>query len=127
MQESSEDETDTGTGTSKTNGGRAHTNVLGDLNKGIGDLRRVATASLGLESLASDGGRDGALGSLESRALAHGADSVGEGTLGDSSELAADSGASDALGGHGGHSVGEHLGGHCVCVCEKRSESLIVN
>lgn len=97
MQESSEDETNTGTGTSKTNGSRTHTDVLGDLNESIGNLRRVATASLGLESLASDGGRNSALGGLESsEALALRTDCVGEGSLGDSSELAADGRASDA-------------------------------
>lgn len=120
VEESSEDETDTGTGTSETNGGRTHTNVLGDLDESVGDLRGVAAASLGLEGLAGDGGRDGALGGLEgigsSEALALGTDGVGEGTLGDSSELAADGRASDAGRGHGGHSGGEHLGGHCVCV-----------
>ena len=35
------------TGTTKTNGGRAHTHVLGDLDEGVGHLRGVGT--LGLE------------------------------------------------------------------------------
>lgn len=51
-QESREDETDTDTSTSQTNGGRTHTQVLGDLNHGLGDLGRVGTA---LESLAGGG------------------------------------------------------------------------
>lgn len=66
VQEGGEDETDTDTGTSETNGGRAHTNVLGDLDHGLSDLRGVGTALDG-EGLAGDGG--GADG-LERRGLA---------------------------------------------------------
>lgn len=75
VQESGEDETDTDTGTSQTNGSSAHTNVLGDLNHGLGDLRRVGTALNG-EGLASGGVDDGghllALDGLEGRGLAGG-------------------------------------------------------
>jgi hypothetical protein len=70
VQEGGEDETDTDTGTSQTNGGRAHANVLGDLDHGLGDLRGVGTALDG-EGLAG-GGIDGrhllALDGLEGRA-----------------------------------------------------------
>lgn len=68
VDEGSEDETNTNTGTSQTNGGRAHTNVLGHLNQSVGHLGRVGTA-LDLESVAGDdlsalsGTRHGALGS----------------------------------------------------------------
>ena len=55
VKESGEDETDTDTGTSQTDGSGTHTEVLGDLDHGVGDLRRVGTA--GLESL-SGGGQD---------------------------------------------------------------------
>jgi hypothetical protein len=58
-QESREDETDTDTGTSKTDGGGTHTQVLRDFNHSLGDLRGVGTA---LESLAGGGIDD--LGSL---------------------------------------------------------------
>jgi hypothetical protein len=56
VQESGEDETDTDTGTSETNGGSTHTEVLGDLDHGLSDLRGVRAA---LES--------GAGGSIENR------------------------------------------------------------
>lgn len=55
VEEGSENQTDTDTGTSQTNSGRTHTDVLGDLDHSLSDLRRVGTA-LGLESLAADGG-----------------------------------------------------------------------
>lgn len=75
VEESSEDETDTDTGTSQTNGGRAHTNVLGDLDHSLGDLRRVGTA-LNSEGLAGGGIDDGrhllALDGLEGRRLGGG-------------------------------------------------------
>jgi hypothetical protein len=78
VQECSEDETDTDTGTSETNGGRAHTNVLGDLDHGLGNLRGVGTALDG-EGLAGGGVDDGrhllALGDLEGRGLAGGCNS----------------------------------------------------
>jgi hypothetical protein len=54
VQESSEDETDTDTGTSQTDGGSAHTQVLGDLNHGLGDFRGVGTA-LDLEGISGSG------------------------------------------------------------------------
>jgi hypothetical protein len=38
VEEGGEDETNTNTGTSQTNGGGTHTQVLGDLNHGLGDL-----------------------------------------------------------------------------------------
>lgn len=73
VQESGEDETDTDTGTSQTNGGGTHTNVLGDLDHGLGDLRRVG-AALDSEGLAGGGIDDGghllALNGLEGRGLA---------------------------------------------------------
>ena len=53
VKEGSEDETDTDTSTSKTDGGRTHTQVLGDLNHGLGDLGRVSS-SLDLESVAGN-------------------------------------------------------------------------
>lgn len=56
VEEGGEDETDTDTGTSQTDGGRTHTEVLGDLDHGLGDLRRVGAAGADLgEGLA--GGR----------------------------------------------------------------------
>lgn len=58
VQESGENETDTNTSTSQTNGGRAHTQVLGDLNHGLGDLRGVGTA-LDLESISGGGLEEG--------------------------------------------------------------------
>ena len=65
VEEGSEDETDTNTGTGKTNGGGTHTNVLGDLNHGLGNLGRVGTA-LDTESLAGGGLEDvGGLLALE--------------------------------------------------------------
>lgn len=54
VEEGGEDETDTDTGTSQTNGGRAHTQVLGDLDHGLGDLGRVGTA-LDLEGISGRG------------------------------------------------------------------------
>lgn len=57
VDEGSEDNTDTNTSTGQTDGGRAHTQVLGDLNHGLGDLGRVGTA-LSLESVAA-GSLDG--------------------------------------------------------------------
>ena len=54
VEESGEDETDTDTGTSQTDGSGTHTDVLGDLNHGVGDLRRVG-AALNLEGIAGGG------------------------------------------------------------------------
>lgn len=74
VDEGSEDETDTDTGTSQTDGGRAHTQVPGDLNHGLGDLGRVGTAALDVECLAGGGIDDRghllALEGLERRGLA---------------------------------------------------------
>ena len=58
VEKGGEDETDTDTGTSQTNGSGTHTQVLGDLDHGIGDLRRVGTALDG-EGLAAGGRDDG--------------------------------------------------------------------
>jgi hypothetical protein len=44
-QEGGEDHADTDTSTTETDGSRAHTNVLGDLDHGGGDLRRVGAAA----------------------------------------------------------------------------------
>jgi len=72
VEEGGEDETNTDTGTSQTDSSRAHTNVLGDLNHGLGDLRGVGTALDG-EGLAGGGADDGggllALDGLERRGL----------------------------------------------------------
>lgn len=54
VQEGSEDETDTDTGTSQTDGSRAHADVLGDLDHGLSDLRRVG-AALDLEGISGRG------------------------------------------------------------------------
>ena len=54
VDEGSEDETNTDTGTGKTDGSGTHTDVLGDLNHGVGDLRRVG-AALNLEGIAGGG------------------------------------------------------------------------
>jgi len=43
LDEGGEDETDTDTSTGKTDGGGAHTDVLGDLDEGVGHLRGVGT------------------------------------------------------------------------------------
>lgn len=72
VEEGGEDETDTDTGTSQTNGGSAHTNVLGDFDHGLGDLGGVGTTLDG-EGLAGGGIDDGrhllALDGLEGRGL----------------------------------------------------------
>lgn len=117
-EESGEDETDTDTGTTETDGSGTHTQVLGDLNHGGGDLGGVLAAGSGLEGLAGvgleEGGRGDALGSSEggNGSLLLG----GEGALGGSVELEASSGAGDLGGlGHGGsQALGEDTGGgHC--------------
>jgi hypothetical protein len=73
VEKGGEDETDTDTGTSQTDGSSTHTQVLGDLDHGLGDLRRVGAALDG-ESLAGGGADDGghllALDGLEGRRLA---------------------------------------------------------
>lgn len=58
VEESGEDETDTDTSTSQTDGGGTHTQVLGDLNHGLGDLGGVG-AALALEGSAAGGLEDG--------------------------------------------------------------------
>jgi hypothetical protein len=45
--EGCEDHTDTDTGSCQSDSGRAHSQVLGDLNHGIGDLRGVCSAASG--------------------------------------------------------------------------------
>ena len=60
VDEGGEDETDTDTGTGKTDGSGTHTDVLGDLNKGVGHLRGV-----GALGLLGDGGGLGDLGALD--------------------------------------------------------------
>lgn len=80
VEEGGEDETDTDTSTSKTNGGRAHTNVLGNLNHGLSDLGRVG-AALDLEGVA--GGHADDLGGLLALESLHGGSSAwGEALLG---------------------------------------------
>lgn len=114
-EESGEDETDTDTGTTETDGSGTHTNVLGDLNHGGGDLRGVLAAAGVLEGGAGVGleesGRGDALGGSEGG----GGSLLGEGTLGGSVEVDAGSRASDLGGlGHGGsQALGEDTGGHC--------------
>lgn len=68
VQESSEDETDTNTGTSQTDGGGTHTQVLGNLNEGVGHLGAVGAGLL------LEGGAGG--GVDDARAL-HGLDGGG--------------------------------------------------
>jgi len=58
VEEGSENETDTDTSTGKTDRGSTHTQVLGDLNHGVGDLGRVG-ALLDTESIAGGGVDDG--------------------------------------------------------------------
>ena len=59
VEEGSEDETDTDTGAGQTDGGGTHAEVLGSLDHGLGDLRRVGAAGLEAESLAGGGIEDG--------------------------------------------------------------------
>jgi len=70
VEEGGEDETDTDTSTGKTDGGGTHTEVLGDLDHGLGDLRGVGAL---LEGGAGGGVDDGAhlltLEGLEGRGL----------------------------------------------------------
>lgn len=71
VQESGEDKTDTDTSTSQTDSGRTHTQVLGDLDEGVGHLRAVG-AGLLLESRAGGGVDDGgALHGLDGAGLGH--------------------------------------------------------
>lgn len=122
QQEGTEDETDTDTSTTETNGGRTHTQVLGDLNHSSGDFGGVVAASLLVgEDLASVGldevGGLLTLGSLEGSGEGSGlllrAADFGEGALGSSVQLGAD-GRASGLGGHGGGQAGgEDARGHC--------------
>ncbi|KAI6763041.1 hypothetical protein HG530_009021 [Fusarium avenaceum] len=68
VEESGENETDTNTGTGKTDGSGTHTQVLGDLNHGLGDLGGVGTA-LDLEGVAGS--------SLEKSLTLHGLEGAG--------------------------------------------------
>ena len=117
-----EDNTDTNTSTTETNGGVTHTQVLGDLNDGVGNVGRVVTATiLDSEGLASVGLEESGslltLHGLERRGnrLA----TLGEGTLGSSSvELDTGSRASGDLRGGSGHGGSQARGentrsGHC--------------
>lgn len=55
-QQGGEDHADTDTSTAETDGGRAHTNVLGDLDHGGGDLRGVGAAAHGVAGGGIDDG-----------------------------------------------------------------------
>ena len=80
VQEGGEDETDTDTGTGETNGGAAHTKVLGDLDEGVGHLGGVGTAGLDANGRDLGAGRveegRGALHGVEGGSLAGGSYSV---------------------------------------------------
>lgn len=58
VEQGGEDEADTDTSTGQTDGGGAHTQVLGDLNHGLGDLGLVAALLDGLEGVAGGGVED---------------------------------------------------------------------
>jgi hypothetical protein len=109
VEEGSEDETDTDTSTSQTDGGGTHTQVLGDLDHSLSDLRRVGTA-LDLEGIAG-GGVDDGRGLLALKGL-HGGSSA-QGALGGSD--GSTHGRASSLGGHlGGQTGSEDTGGgHC--------------
>jgi hypothetical protein len=107
VQESGEDETDTDTSTGQTDGSGTHTNVLGDLNHGLGDLGGVGTA-LDLEGVAGGG--------LEKSLALHGLEGAGarDGSLAGSSDGGADSRASGLDGHLGGQARGDDTRrGHC--------------
>lgn len=108
VEEGSEDETDTNTGTSQTNGGGTHTQVLGDLNHGLGDLGGVGTA-LDLEGVAGGG--------LEKSLALHGLERAGgarDGSLAGGSDRGAHGRASGLDGHLGGQAGGEDTRrGHC--------------
>lgn len=111
QEERTENNTDTNTGTTETDGSRSHTNVLGDLDHGVGDLRGVLAA--GSEALASGGLDHGgllALDGLEGDGLALG----GEGALGDGLETSGRAGNLGGRGHGGGQALGKDTrGGHC--------------
>jgi hypothetical protein len=122
VEKGGEDETDTDTGTGKTDGGGTHTEVLGDLDHGVGDLRRVG-AALDLEGIAGGGLQEGS-GLLALEGL-EGAGRAGDGALGGSD--GGTEGRASGLGGHlGGHAGGEDTGGsHCDGVV-RRGEVVVV-
>jgi len=117
LEESSENETDTDTSTTETDGGGTHTQVLGDLDEGVGHLRGVGTLGLGGDLGAGgvhEGG--GALHGVEGRGLAGSGTGVGASEVLELSWL--HHWASDldgALCGDGGHLRGSHAKrrGHC--------------
>jgi len=128
VEESSENETDTNTGSGETDSSASHTDVLGDFDHGVGDFRGVGAAGCGLgDGTGEDGGGLLTLEGLESGGLAGGFGHGRESTLG--SNIAADHWAGD-LGCGGGHEGG-HLGGNhscshcerCVCVRERKDEA----
>lgn len=104
VDEGSENDTDTNTSTGQTDGRRTHTQVLGDLNHGLGDLGRVG-AALSLEGVAASSLDGLALHGLHGAASGDGALGSGEGST---------HGRASSLGGHlGGQAGGEDTGGHC--------------
>lgn len=112
-QEGCKDHADTDTSTTKTDSSRTHTNVLGDLHHGRGDLRGVGAAahdvtSGGLE----DGGSLLALHGLEG-GIAADADAR-EGTLGSLSLDVASESRTSSLDGRLAHERG-HLWGNDAC------------
>lgn len=117
-EEGTEDETDTDTGTTETDGGRAHTHVLGDLDHGVGDFRGVLAAGLDVgEDLASVGLDEAGLLTLDGLEGGHGESGLalgGEGPLRSQLET---SGRTSNLGGCGhlgGQARGKDTrGGHC--------------
>jgi hypothetical protein len=115
VQESGEDETDTDTSTGQTDGSGTHTNVLGDLNHGLGNLGGVGTL-LDLEGVAGGGLQEvGLLLALEGL---EGRSGTGDGALGGSSQGSSGNGAS-SLGGHlGSQAGGEDTGGGHFDGCE---------
>lgn len=117
VEEGGENETDTDTGTSQTDGSRAHTEVLGDLNHSLSDLRRVG-ATLDLEGIAG-GGLEERSGLLTLEGLER-AGRAGDGALGGSGDGGTE-GRASSLGGHlGGHARGEDTSGsHCDGVVKR--------
>jgi hypothetical protein len=112
QEEGAEDETDTDTGTTETDGSGTHTDVLGDLDHGVGDLRGVLAA--GSEGLAGGGLDHGGLLALDGLEGGHGDLALaGEGALGGGEA----GGRASNLGGRGhggGQTLGEDTrGGHC--------------
>jgi hypothetical protein len=123
VEKGGEDETDTDTGTSQTDGSGTHTEVLGDLDHSVRDLRRVG-AALDLEGIAG-GGLEERSGLLALEGLER-AGRAGDGALGGSGDGGTE-GRASSLGGHlGGHAGGEDTSGsHCDGVV-KRGEVVVV-